>query len=195
MIENIKHYGLFRVDVFRIVFDLPHQEIAEYCMDVIDKAGCYTSYFDQNYNRNFKENIPHKEKLEGDLFRAADEFVKKTGRKPFAQGGGHRLNYWCSAYKENDQHGSHIHPRSLISGTYYPQTPDNAAAITLESPWIERMMHETIDLKHVLFDYKPATGDCLMWPSWLNHRVNVQGKTDIPRIAISFNIDYNQVIA
>lgn len=194
MIENVKHYGLFRVDVVKVILNLPHEEIARYCMETIEKAGHYTSYFDLDFNAKFTEGFPHKELFENDLRKAGDEFVKRSGRKPFEGAGGHRLNYWCSVYREHDQHGSHIHPRSLISGTYYPQTSNESAAISLEAPWIERMMHDTINIRLAVLDFKPNTGDCLMWPSWLNHRVEPQGKTEVPRIAISFNLDYNEVV-
>lgn len=190
MITDIKQFGLFRVDVFGVVLNLPHQEIAKYCLEVIDRAEGYTSFFDPDFNKEFKDNIPHKAQFEKDLCDAADTFVAKTGRRPFAQAGGHTLNYWCSVYQEHDQHGSHIHPMSLISGTYYPQTAQDSAGLTLEAPWISRLMHDSLDLKLAVHEYFPRPGECLMWPAWLDHRVGRQGKTDTPRIAISFNIDY-----
>ena len=190
MIKGIKQFGLFRVDIFGVGLDLPHKEIALYCLEVIDSAEGYTSYFDREFNKGFKDNFPHKEQFEKDLCDAADTFVAKTGRTPFAERGGHALNYWCSVYQEHDQHGSHIHPQSLISGTYYPQSAPDSAGLTLEAPWISRLMHDSLALKLAVHEYYPKPGECLMWPAWLDHRVGRQGKTDTPRIAISFNIDY-----
>ena len=51
-------------------------------------------------------------------------------------------------------------------------------------------MHDTLPFKESTYPYKPNAGDMLLWPSWLDHRVNPQVKTDNPRIAISFNLDY-----
>lgn len=190
MISDLKHLGLFRVDVMRYVFDLPHQNIAEHCLDVIAEAKSYTSYGNRAAMKKLVDGFPERDRFEATLKKGADEFVQRTKRKSFARGGGHRLDYWCSVYREHDHHGSHIHPRSLISGTYYPMASKDSAALTLEPPWTNYLMHDTLALHHVLFDYRPDPGDCLMWPSWLNHRVGVQGKSDTPRIAISFNIDY-----
>lgn len=190
MIEDIKHYGIFRVDLVRTVLKVPHEEIAEYCMKVVDESEAYTTYHDPSLNKKFLQNFPNKEQFEAALSRAADEFAARTQRTPFARGGGHRLNYWCSVYREGDFHDSHIHPRSLISGTYYPQTSGESAAITFEAPYTARTMHDTLDKRALVFDYKPQSGDCLLWPSWMDHRVGRQGKTNVPRIAISFNVDY-----
>lgn len=190
MIDDVKHYGIFRVDLIKTVLNVPHEEIAEYCMQVVSESATYTTYFDMGLNKKFLSNFPKKEQFEAALSRAADEFVAKTQRIPFARGGGHRLNYWCSVYREGDFHDSHIHQRSLVSGTYYPQTSPDSTAITFEAPYTARTMHDTIDASSLVFDYKPQSGDCLLWPAWLGHRVTRQKKSDVPRIAISFNVDY-----
>ena len=51
-------------------------------------------------------------------------------------------------------------------------------------------MHDNIPIG--LFNYKPNPGDMLMWPSWIDHRVPIQEKSDTRRVAISFNLDYNK---
>ncbi len=189
-IQDFKHLGLFRVDVLRLILGLPHREIAEHCIAMTQKAGSYTTYANPEVNNEFIQNMPAREQFEADLKAASDEFVKRTDRQPFAIGGGHNIDYWCSVYRRHDQHSSHFHGRSLVSGTYYPMTSTKSASILLEAPWMNHTMHDTIDVKQMLFEYKPDPGDLLMWPSWLNHRVEPQGEIDIPRIAISFNIDY-----
>ncbi len=190
MIKDIKHIGLFRVDLFRVVFDLPHDDIAQHCLEVVAAADAYTSYGDAKLMDAFLSGMPARAQFENDLREASETFVTRSGRKSFSRGGGQRLDYWCSVYKENDHHGSHIHLRSLISGTYYPSAARDSAALTLEAPWSNYLMHDTLDTRHVLLEYRPQPGDCLMWPSWLNHRVGVQGASETPRVAISFNIDY-----
>ena len=192
MIEEVKHYGIFRVDLMRASLKLPHEEISKYCLSMIEGSGGYTTFHDDALNKKFKENFPYKEDFENDLCQAADKFVKETLRAPFEKGGGHSLNYWCSAYNEGDYHDSHIHPRSLISGTYYPQVSIDTSAITFEAPYTSRLMHDTLNMRFIVFDYKPQSGECLLWPSWLDHRVARQGACEKPRIAISFNIDYKE---
>ena len=53
-------------------------------------------------------------------------------------------------------------------------------------------MHDRFTKDKTSFDYKPNAGDMIMWPSWLFHRVDPQKATKIPRIAISFNLDYGR---
>ncbi|WDI30422.1 TIGR02466 family protein [Hyphococcus flavus] len=190
MVEDIKHYGIFRVDLVKSVLNVVHAEIANHCMKIIDDSDAYTTYFSPALNKKFMEDFPNRDRFENALSRAGDEFVAKTQRIHFARGGGHKLNYWCSVYREGDFHDSHIHRRSLISGTYYPQTGDDSAAITFEAPYTGLTMHDSLDNSALGFEFKPRSGDCLMWPSWLPHRVTRQEKSNVPRVAISFNIDY-----
>ena len=141
----------------------------------------------EKYKKNFNYfNLSQK----ADLKEAADQFIKRTERRPFSDKGGQFLWYWASIYNEGDHHGSHNHPNSLIAGTYYPQTSAESSSIMLESPWDSFIMHDTMPGEKIVFNYKPNAGDMIMWPSWIKHRVDPQPKTEVPRIAISFNFDY-----
>ena len=185
---DVKHAGLFYVDMLRVVSDVDHKAIAEYTLEHSKTWDRYTTYHDRPLNSRWQENLPDREKFEADIYAAGDEFVKRTGRKPFK--GKPFMYYWCSVYREGDHHGSHNHPNSLIAGTYYAQVVADSSSITLEAPWKNHVMHDTLPFKAGLHAYKPNAGDMLLWPSWLDHRVNPQVKTDNPRIAISFNLDY-----
>ena len=185
---DVKHAGLFYVDMLRVVSDVDHKAIAEYTLEHSKTWDRYTTYHDKLLNSRWQENLPNREKFEADIYAAGDEFVKRTGRKPFK--GKPFMYYWCSVYREGDHHGSHNHPNSLIAGTYYAQVVADSSSITLEAPWKNHVMHDTLPFKESTYPYKPNAGDMLLWPSWLDHRVNPQVKTDNPRIAISFNLDY-----
>ena len=52
MITDIKHIGLFRVDFLRIVLDLDHQAIADYTLEHSKKWNRYTTYHDQDINKD-----------------------------------------------------------------------------------------------------------------------------------------------
>lgn len=191
-IADIKHRGLFRVDLLRIVLDLPHKEISEYLIESSKDWERYTTYHDAKLNKKVLEGMPGYQDMINDITKASHEFVKRTKRKPFIDDDDVFISSWVSIYDEHDQHGSHFHPKSLIAGTYYPQTSSESSAITLESPWTNFTSHDTIPFQELLFDYKPNPGDMLLWPAWLNHRVSPQKKSDTKRIAISFNIDYQR---
>ena len=190
MITDIKHIGLFRVDFLRIVLDLDHKAIAEYTLEHSKNWKRYTTYHDRGLNLDWQRDLPGKDKFEADLKEAADQFIKRTERRPFSDKGGQFLWYWASIFNEGDHHGSHNHPNSLIAGTYYPQTSAESSSIMLESPWDSFIMHDTMPGEKNVFNYKPNAGDMIMWPSWIKHRVDPQPKTEVPRIAISFNFDY-----
>ncbi len=194
-IQDIKHVGKFHVDFLRIVLDLPHEEISQYTIDFLeeeskDKDWIRTTYHSREANDRWMANLPHREKMEEDILKAAHEFVERTGRKEFNEKP--FLFYWGSVYKEHDQHGSHNHPNSLIAGTYYPQSVAESESITFEAPWSSHTMHDTLPFKDSMWDYHPNTGDCMLWPSWVNHRVSPQKASDKLRVAISFNLDYGR---
>ena len=193
MITDIKHVGLFRVDFLRIVLDLDHKAIAEYTLEHKKKWDRYTTYHDIKLNEDWMSGLPGREDFENDIYEAAEQFTKRTNRRDMDESmGGKFMKYWCSVNNEHDQHGSHNHPNSLIAGTYYPQTSAESSVISLEAPWSSHIMHDRFTKNTSTFDYKPNAGDMIMWPSWLNHRVSPQPATDIPRIAISFNLDYGR---
>ena len=185
---DVKHTGLFRVDLLRVVSDIDHKAIAEYTLEHRKKWDRYTTYHDKKLNLDWQAGLPDKEKFEADIYAAGKEFIRRTGRRPFE--GKAFMYYWCSVYQEGDHHGSHNHPNSLIAGTYYAQVVADSSSITLEAPWKNHVMHDTLPFENGLHAYKPNAGDMLLWPSWLDHRVNPQVKTENPRIAISFNLDY-----
>ena len=194
-IADIKHMGKFHVDFMRLVLDLPHEEISQYTIDFLeqeskDKDWIRTTYHSREANDRWMANLTQRDKLEADIYKAAHEFVKRTGRKPFGEDP--FLFYWGSVYKEHDQHGAHTHPNSLVAGTYYPQTVAESESITFEAPWSNHTMHDSLPINDSIWAYKPNTGDCMLWPSWITHRVSPQKKASKLRVAISFNLDYKR---
>ena len=187
---DVKKINLFPVEILRIVTDLDHQAITEYTLKHREKWDRYTTYHDQELNKEWQAGLPDKEKFELAIKKASDEFCIKTKRRPFKED--YFIYYWVSVYDEHDQHGSHNHPNSLIAGTYYPNVGSDSSSIQLECPYDQNFMHDSQDGSERLFNYKPNIGDMLMWPSWLYHRVPLQKKSDTRRIAISFNVDYEK---
>lgn len=99
---------------------------------------------------------------------------------------------WINVLAPGGSHGAHIHPLSVLSGTYYVEVPKGAAALKLEDPRLGLMMaapprKADADLDQRQFLYlQPEAGTILMWESWLKHEVPPNAaKRD--RISISFN--------
>jgi uncharacterized protein (TIGR02466 family) len=89
-------------------------------------------------------------------------------------------------------HSGHIHPHSILSGTYYVTVPRNAGQLKFEDPRLAMMMaapakKRSAGASHLPFIYiEPKAGTVLLWEGWLRHEV-VAGNAKARRISISFN--------
>jgi uncharacterized protein (TIGR02466 family) len=99
---------------------------------------------------------------------------------------------WINVMDQGGVHAAHIHPHSVISGTYYVSVPKGAAAIRFEDPRLPMMMAAPPKKQTAARDNQafitvaPKPGTVLLWESFLRHDVppnNARGK----RISISFN--------
>ena len=79
----------------------------------------------------------------------------------------------------------------MISGTYWPSADGDSSPLFVEAPYDNHTMHDRLPKEALSYQYPPKTGDMLVWPSWLKHRVVMQKEHKTPRIAISFNVDYD----
>ncbi len=112
----------------------------------------------------------------------------------FDLGGGKlRLdNIWINLLEPGGFHAGHIHPYSVISGTYYARVPDGASSLKFEDPRLAMMMaapprREDAPEEMKSFAYvAPGAGMVLMWESWLRHEV-VRNDAEEARISVSFN--------
>jgi uncharacterized protein (TIGR02466 family) len=117
------------------------------------------------------------------LTRHAAAFAKDCGfdlpRKP-------RLDsLWVNLLKGSGQHGGHIHPHSIISGTFYIEAPPKSGAIRFEDPRLPLMMAAP-PRAETFVTVQPRPGLLLMWESWLRHEV-LPGRGKGDRLSISFN--------
>lgn len=189
---DIKTYDIFPITLCRVVLDMDHAAIAAHSVEWIDKCDRYTTYHDRKLNDQWFEQMPDRDVFVQSVYQSTNEFLKRSKRKPFTSIDDMYLWAWVSKYEKGDQHGSHNHPRSLISGTYYPQADSTSSQISYDSPVMAYMMHDSIDFGTTNHSVQPKTGDMMLWPSWLFHRVHPQKETTLPRIAISFNVDYSR---
>ena len=99
---------------------------------------------------------------------------------------------WVNVLNPGGVHSGHIHPLSVISGTYYVDTPKGSSALRFEDPRLAFMMaapprKANAPTAQQPFVYvTPKPGMVVLWESWLRHEVPVN-KSAKPRISISFN--------
>ena len=99
---------------------------------------------------------------------------------------------WINVLKPGGSHTAHIHPHSVLSGTYYVRVPEGASAIRYEDPRLAMMMAAPPKRRGArrenqsFVSAEPKAGTILMWESWLRHEVPANtAKSE--RISISFN--------
>ena len=99
---------------------------------------------------------------------------------------------WVNVLPPGGAHSGHIHPHSVISGTYYVAVPDGASALRFEDPRLGLMMaapprKAKANRERQPFVYvAPEAGTILLWESWLRHEVPPSQARE-ERISISFN--------
>jgi uncharacterized protein (TIGR02466 family) len=99
---------------------------------------------------------------------------------------------WINVLEPGGAHAAHIHPRSVISGTFYVVIPDGASVIRFEDPRLPLMMAAPARKPTVraalrtFMDVRPRPGMLLLWESFLRHEVP-RNTARRPRISVSFN--------
>jgi uncharacterized protein (TIGR02466 family) len=140
----------------------------------------YTSYASLN-------DLPRRDPVIADLAklltRHAALFAKECEfdlpRKP-------RLDsLWANLLKSGGHHSGHIHPHSILSGTFYVAVPAGSGAIRFEDPRLPLMMAAP-PRGDTFVTVTPRPGLLLMWESWLRHEV-LAGAGKGERLSISFN--------
>jgi uncharacterized protein (TIGR02466 family) len=178
----------------------PPRGLAETCLAIAaeDKAGQrwskkhgyggYTSYASLN-------DLTSRATVFAELERALARHAALFGKKAEFDLGGRKLtldSLWINVMKKGAVHAPHIHPHSVISGTYYVTVPPKSGAIRFEDPRLPMLMaapakKEKARLENRSFvDIAPKAGTLLLWESWLRHGVEANGSTT-PRVSVSFN--------
>jgi uncharacterized protein (TIGR02466 family) len=99
---------------------------------------------------------------------------------------------WINVMEKGGVHTAHIHPHSVISGTYYVAIPKGASAIKFEDPRLAMMMAapakkpDAPRASQTFVRIAPTPGTVLLWESWLRHEVP-QNAVRGQRISVSFN--------
>ena len=100
---------------------------------------------------------------------------------------------WININRKGHFNYSHDHPGSLFSAVYYVKGGADKGALELRTPIAphtytisdEMVGNFNAFTGHAMV-VPPVTGDLVIFPSWLLHRVNISG-SDEDRISIAFN--------
>lgn len=104
---------------------------------------------------------------------------------------------WVNIMPTGSLHTSHIHPLSVISGTYYVSVPKGAGGIRFEDPRLSQLMNAPMVCANAklqnqrMIELDAADGNVVLFESWLKHEVPVN-KSKSERISISFNYGWRR---
>jgi len=144
------------------------------------RYGGYTSYASLN---DLPKRDPAFAELAKLLTRHAAKFAQDCafdlGRKPKLD------SLWANLLKSGGHHSGHIHPHSIVSGTFYVEVPRGSGDIRFEDPRLPLMMAAP-PRADTFVSVQPRPGLLLMWESWLRHEV-LAGAGRGERLSISFN--------
>jgi len=151
--------------------------------------GGYTSYASL-------DDLPRRATAFADLKRRLDRHVNAFAEDlAFDLGSRGKLkldSFWVSLLKPGAAHSGHIHPHSVISGTYYVAVPTGAGALRLEDPRLPLMMAapprrpDAHEADRGFVTLEPEAGRLFLWESWLRHEVLANAAKSV-RISVSFN--------
>jgi uncharacterized protein (TIGR02466 family) len=102
---------------------------------------------------------------------------------------------WINIMPQGVTHSLHLHPNSVVSGTYYVATPRGCAGLKFEDPRMSKFMAappvsgEGNPRSRRYVTYPATAGNVTLFESWLRHEVP-SNPLKAERISISFNYDW-----
>lgn len=199
-IETLFVTRLYRARIAGAAGRRLHADVARACAAIAaeDVAGQrwarahgypgYTSYASLN-------DLAWRDPTFASLVTALDRHVLAFARKLHLDLAGRRLvcdSLWINRLDPGGQHTAHIHPGSVISGTYYVALPKGARGLKLEDPRLGLMMASPVRRTSApradqsFVEIAPEPGMVLLWESWLRHEVP-PSHAKAPRVSVSFN--------
>ena len=148
--------------------------------------GGYTSYASLS---DMHRRAPHFSKLSDLMQPEAEAFAKIQGWS--LKGLELEMDScWMNVMPKHTYHTLHLHPHSVISGTYYVDSPKGSVALKLEDPrmglYMNAPVRETGKGSHLYVEVAPKPGTFVLFESWLRHEVP-PNQSDGTRVSISFN--------
>ncbi len=192
-VDNLKTHGLKKWN----------RELLEQCYLVrdTDPAGIewsethylngYTSYGSMT---DLHRRYPHFEELALEIDRHARKLARYLDMD-LQDGHLEMSSCWVNIMPTNTVHSLHLHPLSVLSGTYYVEVPKRASSIKFEDPRLSKMMAAPPKLPNArprnqqFVKLQPSAGQVVIWESWLRHEVPPNAATE-DRVSISFNYDW-----
>lgn len=105
---------------------------------------------------------------------------------------------WMNIMPKYAHHTNHLHPHSVISGTYYVSSPPGSVALKIEDPRMVYYMaapvreHNKNQRNDLYYKVEPKPGSFVLFESWLRHEVP-PNRSEKPRVSVSFNYSIQEI--
>ena len=148
----------------------------------------FTSYASLN-------DLPRRDPAFAELKKHLDKHAAAFAKALSFDLGGRKLrldSLWVNVMAPGGVHTGHIHPHSVLSGTFYVDVPKQASSLKLEDPRLPLMMaaparlEDAPEAERAFIYVTPRAGDLLLWESFVRHEVPPSAAKQV-RISISFN--------
>ena len=134
----------------------------------------------------------------GELEKKIDRHVASFTRKQNWDLGGGSLTMsscWVNVMPKGTAHSMHLHPLSVVSGTFYVSVPKGSSPIKFEDPRLDRFMAQpprtAVSKLQPFVTLEPKEGEVILFESWLRHEVaRIDDKVKTDRVSVSFNYDW-----
>ena len=191
---------VYRSEIAGAKSDALNRELQQSCAMIADDDRAGREWSKANGYKGYTSyssltDLPRRDPAFADLVKALDTHVAVFAKElefDFGRKKPKLDSIWINVLAPGGGHTGHIHPLSIISGTYYVTVPKGASALKFEDPRLQMMMAapprlETARPENRSFQYMdPAPGTVILWESFLRHEVPMnRAKTD--RVSISFN--------
>ncbi len=93
---------------------------------------------------------------------------------------------WANVMEEGAYHTLHLHPHSILSGTYYVSVPSGSSGLRIEDPRMAFYMQAPVGKAPLYYSVAPKEGAFVLFESWLRHEVP-PNQSKKPRVSVSFN--------
>lgn len=203
MTKTVKLVNLFPAPVMSIMLDLDLEKLTELAFQLRDQDPVGLSRSNKggwHSNDNINCYIQHEEfiKLEKEIIQQLQIYQSEIFRGiKFNKKVKHNIiNMWITVNEKYSYNDLHDHPRSVLSGVYYIKHDGTReqGVITFKHPnryiqldyWNQSLLARDNEFNSLYVDFVPEPNKLLIFPSWLEHRVE-QNLKDDTRISLSFN--------
>jgi len=154
--------------------------------------GGFTSYASASHMHTVSPTFAQLQKL-------VDSHVRRFVAELEFDLGGRALSMtdcWVNVMPPGVTHSLHLHPLSVLSGTYYVRVPRGAPGLKFEDPRLDRYMgapprKATAAERNRAWVVLPAApGQLLLFESWLRHEVATNSSAGT-RVSVSFNYGWH----